>query len=196
MRPLALSGLRIARSCSPGKRSAPGDGRSVPRIRGRARMRPLALSGLRIARSCSPGKRSAPGGTGAVSRGYVVGPGCGLWPYPGYALRGHVARVSEAHPGNGAQCPAGTWLAPDAAFGLPATRSELAHAEAAALDPAGFQPLQRPAHLRVGDGHVGAGRADHDLADGRAGQAGLAGQGAEDVAGAQLVGLAAVDAQG
>src|SRR5690606_33227622 len=126
MRPLALSGLRIARSCSPGKRSAPGEWRNVLRIRGRARMRPLALSGLRFARSCSPGKRCAPG--------------------------------------KRAQCPADTWSGPDAAFGLPATRSELAHAEAAALDPAGFQPLQRPAHLSVGDGHVGAGSNTHDLA--------------------------------
>src|SRR5690606_6693904 len=118
MRPLALSGLRIARSCSPGKRRAPGEWRNVLRIRGWPRMRPLALSGLRIARSCSPGKRSAPGERGAVSRGYVVGPGCGLWPYPGYALRGRVARVTGALRGSGAQCPADTWSVPDAAFGL------------------------------------------------------------------------------
>src|SRR5690606_24498316 len=118
MRPLALSGLRIARSCSPGKRSAPGERGAVSRgyvVGPGCGLWPYpgyALRG-RVARVSE-----AHPGTGAVSRGYVVGPGCGLWPYPGYALRGHVARVSEAHPGERAQCPADTWLAPDAAFGL------------------------------------------------------------------------------
>src|SRR5690606_23923072 len=57
----------------PGKICLPGHG-----TRGRAREAPLRAA-----------RRTRHGGI----------PGCGLWPYPGYARNIAVARVSAAHPG-------------------------------------------------------------------------------------------------
>ena len=69
------------------------------------------------------------------------------------------------------------------------------HAETTALDLAGFQLGHGLVGLLTRDCHVGAGREDRDLADELARQAGITGQRTEDVARAQLVGLATVDPQ-
>ena len=68
-----------------------------------------------------------------------------------------------------------------------------AHLEAPSLDLAITQALQCLLGLLAADGYQRLKVADADLADGIAWQAGVAGQGAQQVAGAQLVLLAVPD---
>src|SRR3546814_5421741 len=72
--------------------------------------------------------------------------------------------------------------------------SKRVHPELAALDLAGAQTRQRLFRLLARDGHVAAGGVDVDLADRVLVQAGIAGERADDIAGAQLVGAARSEA--
>src|SRR5690606_9623479 len=101
--------------------------------------------------------------------------------------------VAPPVPAGGAEsvAPGGRAPAPG-----PPPGSDGLHSELAPLDLAGAQALQGQLRLAARDGDVAAGGEDVDLADRVLVQPGIAGQRADDVARAQLVDAAGIDAQG